>query len=83
MEILCSIFSSVSLTLLLWLSLQTSFTLTWAVYMLALNKEVQQEIYEEVLGVLGPEETPTADQVTRLPLVRGLVKETLRYTQIP
>ncbi|CAL8381460.1 unnamed protein product [Arctogadus glacialis] len=56
----------------------TSFTLTWAVYMLALNKEVQQEIYEEVLGVLGPEETPTADHVTRLPLVRGLVKETLR-----
>ena len=66
MEILCSIFSSVSLTLLLWLSLQTSFTLTWAVYMLALNKEVQQEIYEEVLGVLGPEETPTADHITRL-----------------
>ncbi|KAG7261109.1 hypothetical protein CRUP_001044 [Coryphaenoides rupestris] len=56
----------------------TSFTLTWAVYMLALNEEVQQEIYEEVLGVLGAEETPTADHVPRLPLVRGLVKETLR-----
>ncbi|KAG7261535.1 hypothetical protein CRUP_002600, partial [Coryphaenoides rupestris] len=55
----------------------TSFTLTWAVYMLALNEEVQQEIYEEVLGVLGAEETPTADHVPRLPLVRGLVKETL------
>jgi len=47
--------------------------------MLALNEEVQQEIYEEVLGVLGAEETPTADHVPRLPLVRGLVKETLRY----
>ena len=59
-EILCSISSSVSLsemTLSLWLSLQTSFTMTWAVYTLALKKEVQQEIYEEVLGVLGSEET--------------------------
>ncbi|KAJ3594156.1 hypothetical protein NHX12_006488 [Muraenolepis orangiensis] len=48
-----------------------------AVYMLALNEEVQQEISEEVVEVLG-EEVPTAHHLPRLPLVRGLVKETLR-----
>lgn len=38
---------------------------------------VQQEIYEEVTRVLGGR-VPTADDVPQLPLIKGLVKETLR-----
>ncbi|KAM6980117.1 cytochrome P450 27C1 [Aplochiton taeniatus] len=56
----------------------TSFTLSWATYLLARHPLVQQQIYEELTSTLGHEAVPTADDVPRLPLIRGLVKETLR-----
>ncbi|XP_029904419.1 cytochrome P450 27C1 [Myripristis murdjan] len=56
----------------------TSFTMSWATYLLACHPQVQQQIYEEVTRTLGQEAVPTADDVPRLPLIRGLVKETLR-----
>lgn len=56
----------------------TSFTLSWASYLLARHPLVQQQIYEEVTRTLGHGVVPTADDVPRLPLIRGLVKETLR-----
>ncbi|KAL7826007.1 hypothetical protein SRHO_G00337450 [Serrasalmus rhombeus] len=55
----------------------TSFTLSWSTYLLARHQTVQQQIYEEVTKVLGGR-VPTADDVPQLPLIRGLVKETLR-----
>lgn len=55
----------------------TSFTLSWATYLLAKHPTVQQEIYNEISQVLGGR-VPTADDVSQLPLIRGLVKETLR-----
>lgn len=42
---------------------------------------VQQQIYEEVTRVLNGR-VPTADDVPNLPLIRGLVKETLRYKHL-
>ncbi|KAL1021652.1 hypothetical protein UPYG_G00016160 [Umbra pygmaea] len=56
----------------------TSFTLSWATYLLARNPDVQEQIYEEITTTLGHGTIPTADDVPRLPLIRGLVKETLR-----
>nr|XP_015808909.2 cytochrome P450 27C1 [Nothobranchius furzeri] len=56
----------------------TSFTLSWACYLLAQHPDVQEQIYAEVTQTLGPGTVPTADDVPRLPLIRGLVKETLR-----
>ncbi|KAM3876901.1 cytochrome P450 27C1 [Diretmus argenteus] len=56
----------------------TSFTLSWASYLLARHPQAQQQIYAEVRRTLGHETVPTADDVPRLPLIRGLVKETLR-----
>ncbi|XP_047437456.1 cytochrome P450 27C1 [Mugil cephalus] len=56
----------------------TSFTLTWACYMLARHPDIQQQIHAEVVNTLGPGTIATADDVPRLPLIRGLVKETLR-----
>ncbi|XP_028836122.1 cytochrome P450 27C1 [Denticeps clupeoides] len=55
----------------------TSFTLTWSTYLLARHQEVQQQVYEEVTQTLGGR-VPTADDVPHMPLIRGLVKETLR-----
>lgn len=56
----------------------TSFTLSWATYLLARHPQVQEQIYTEVTNTLGPGTIATADDVSRLPLIRGLVKETLR-----
>ncbi|MCI4375851.1 hypothetical protein PGIGA_G00114330 [Pangasianodon gigas] len=61
----------------------TSFTLSWSTYLLAKHPMVQQQIYEEVTHVLGGR-VPTADDVPQLPLIKGLVKETLRlYPVLP
>ncbi|CAG5857956.1 unnamed protein product [Menidia menidia] len=56
----------------------TSFTLSWASYLLAKHPHIQQQIYSEVAQTLGPGTVPTADDITNMPLIRGLVKETLR-----
>lgn len=56
----------------------TSFTLSWATYLLARHPQVQEQIYTEVTNTLGPGTIASADDVSRLPLIRGLVKETLR-----
>ncbi|KAG7482312.1 cytochrome P450 27C1 [Solea senegalensis] len=56
----------------------TSFTLSWASYLLARYPQVQEQIFAEVTSALGPRTVATADDIPRLPLIRGLVKETLR-----
>ncbi|XP_012505374.1 PREDICTED: cytochrome P450 27C1 [Propithecus coquereli] len=56
----------------------TSFTLSWAVYLLARHPEVQQMVYQEIVKNLGERHVPTAADVPRVPLVRALLKETLR-----
>uniref|UniRef100_A0A8C9W9V9 Cytochrome P450, family 27, subfamily C, polypeptide 1 n=1 Tax=Scleropages formosus TaxID=113540 RepID=A0A8C9W9V9_SCLFO len=56
----------------------TSFTLSWMTYLLARHPEVQQQVYVEVVKKLGHDRVPVAEDIAHLPLVRGLVKETLR-----
>ncbi|XP_068401395.1 cytochrome P450 27C1 isoform X1 [Eschrichtius robustus] len=56
----------------------TSFTLSWAVYLLARHPEVQQTVYREIVRNLGERHVPTAADVPKVPLVRALLKETLR-----
>ncbi|XP_029316058.1 LOW QUALITY PROTEIN: cytochrome P450 27C1 [Cottoperca gobio] len=56
----------------------TSFTLSWASYLLARHPHIQQQIFTEVTKTLEPGAVATADDISRLPLIRGLVKETLR-----
>ncbi|XP_054471514.1 cytochrome P450 27C1 [Anoplopoma fimbria] len=56
----------------------TSFSLSWASYLLARHPHIQQQIFMEVKNTLGQGAVATADDIPRLPLIRGLVKETLR-----
>ncbi|XP_061618607.1 cytochrome P450 27C1 [Phyllopteryx taeniolatus] len=56
----------------------TSFTLSWASYLLARHPQIQEQIYMEVVRTLGPRAVAVAEDIPRLPLIRGLVKETLR-----
>ncbi|XP_014810062.1 PREDICTED: cytochrome P450 27C1 isoform X3 [Calidris pugnax] len=62
----------------------TSFTLSWATYLLAKHPEVQQRVYEEIVNKLGKDQVPLAHDVPKLPLIRAVLKETLRlYPVLP
>ncbi|NWX17687.1 C27C1 protein, partial [Aegotheles bennettii] len=56
----------------------TSFTLSWATYLLAKHPEVQQRVYEEIVNKLEKDQVPVAHDVPKLPLIRAVLKETLR-----
>ncbi|XP_042301404.1 cytochrome P450 27C1 isoform X3 [Sceloporus undulatus] len=56
----------------------TSFTLSWATYMLAKHPEVQHSVYKEIVHNLGKDKVPDADDIPNLPMTRALLKETLR-----
>ncbi|XP_018409948.1 PREDICTED: cytochrome P450 27C1 [Nanorana parkeri] len=56
----------------------TSFTLSWATYLLAKNPQVQQMVYNQIVQNLGKDTIPTAEDVPKLPLIRAVLKETLR-----
>ncbi|XP_069472894.1 cytochrome P450 27C1 isoform X2 [Ambystoma mexicanum] len=56
----------------------TSFTLSWASFLLAKNPDIQQEVYEEIVRNLGKSQVPIAEDVPKMPLIRAVLKETLR-----
>ncbi|XP_053327313.1 cytochrome P450 27C1 [Spea bombifrons] len=56
----------------------TSFTLSWATYLLAKSPKVQQAVYAEIVQNLGKDAVPVAEDVPKMPLVRAVLKETLR-----
>ncbi|XP_013855399.1 sterol 26-hydroxylase, mitochondrial [Austrofundulus limnaeus] len=62
----------------------TSNTLTWALYELSMNPQVQDKLYEEVSSMVPADQTPTAAQVTHMPYLRAVIKEALRmYPVVP
>uniref|UniRef100_A0A663DW32 Cytochrome P450 family 27 subfamily C member 1 n=1 Tax=Aquila chrysaetos chrysaetos TaxID=223781 RepID=A0A663DW32_AQUCH len=62
----------------------TSFTLSWATYLLAKHPEIQQRVHEEIVNKLGKDQVPLAHDVPKLPLIRAVLKETLRlYPVLP
>ncbi|XP_029968579.1 sterol 26-hydroxylase, mitochondrial [Salarias fasciatus] len=62
----------------------TSNTLIWALYQLSKNPEVQNRLYEEVSSIGPVDRLPSAADVTVLPYLRAVIKETLRmYPVVP
>ena len=56
----------------------TALTLTWALYLLAFDRDVQSRLREEIRAALGHRNTARHDDLAKLPLTDRVVKEALR-----
>uniref|UniRef100_A0A671TA28 Cytochrome P450 27C1-like n=1 Tax=Sinocyclocheilus anshuiensis TaxID=1608454 RepID=A0A671TA28_9TELE len=62
----------------------TSNTLSWTLYHLARDAEVQNRLYNEIASVCPNKELPTTEHLTRMPYMKAVIKETLRmYPVVP
>ncbi|XP_067116323.1 sterol 26-hydroxylase, mitochondrial [Osmerus mordax] len=56
----------------------TSNTLSWTLYHLAGDSSAQDRLYREVTSVCPGRQLPTSDDLTRMPYLKAVIKETLR-----
>lgn len=57
---------------------QTSNTLSWALYRLARHRGVQDRLHREVSSVCPHRREPGAADLSRMPYLKAVIKETLR-----
>ncbi|KAM9486811.1 cytochrome P450 [Clarias gariepinus] len=62
----------------------TSNTISWALYNLARDPESQQRLYEEVISVCPGDTVTSSEDISRMPWLKAVVRETLRlYPVVP
>lgn len=58
--------------------LQTSNTISWSLYHLAREPEIQEQLYQEVISVCPGDKVPNSDDIAQMPYLKAIIRETLR-----
>nr|XP_046259322.1 sterol 26-hydroxylase, mitochondrial isoform X2 [Scatophagus argus] len=62
----------------------TSNTLTWTLHLLSTYPEYQDKLYKEVSTAVPADRIPSAEEVTQMPYLKAVIKESLRmYPVVP